>query len=629
MFISSLREKIQNDVKTTTITHKFIRTLRDGGRLVRNYTQNIDSLEQREGLCTEIARGPGNKARFHAKTQREPRPGVIDGESPHNGGAEVVLLHGNLVSLRCGICGKLCNWDSDDRQSTTLSGSAPDCPSCTEYNARRRGGGRRELAVGRLRPDVVLYGEEHPNANLIAPLITHDLSLGPDFLLIMGTSLRVHGLKVMVKEFAKAVHVKGGKVVFVNQTKPPESTWGEFIDYWVEWDCDEWVMDLQERRADIWLPQGSQMEMNRKESASDTKMEKTSKGSRTQVSRPQAVRDDKLNGVYQTFKILDSLRQIADSSGKISDRPIYWEKTGRTIIAPVKVEPSKQSRKSLPASRNTSKEANSKKRKSYPITLPNEKSIEEVAEVWDRLRKIAPGLGAAPPASGRIALEELHRNRGFPVQHMYTNITRSFPDQSANRFPWLDGLTLLTHPPSGAEPPIHAPKRIEKPAVMARPVNHAYGTRSSTRQSGISAESAMPAPLSEISNGNTTIVVVGTFSRPSLPLQISDANNTIVVDTPTCLSPSDMSNGSATIIVDNNPSQHSLPSSPSTEDEIVVAAPSTKVEKPPTPPTSDPMTPSAQRIKRMGSLGAILSSPEDGSRSSGSAGTVYYDAEEA
>jgi hypothetical protein len=42
MFISSLRQKIQNEVKSTTEAHDFIRVLRDGGRLVRNYTQNID-----------------------------------------------------------------------------------------------------------------------------------------------------------------------------------------------------------------------------------------------------------------------------------------------------------------------------------------------------------------------------------------------------------------------------------------------------------------------------------------------------------------------------------------------------------------------------------------------------------
>ena len=575
MFISSLRQKIRNDVKSTTIAHKFLRTLRDGGRLVRNYTQNIDCLEEREGLSTDLTRGAGSKARFQARTQREPRPQLVDGDSPHNGGVECVLLHGSLVGLRCGICAKLCSWEMEERQSATLSGSAPDCPSCTDYNAKRTGRGRRGLAVGRLRPDIVLYGEEHPNANLIAPLITHDLSLGPDFLLIMGTSLKVHGLKVMVKEFAKAVHIRGGKVVFVNRTKPPESTWGEFLDYWVEWDCDEWVLDLQERRGDIWLPQGSQVELNiRRESAGDTKVQ-----AKKAASRPQATRDDKMNGVYHTFKILDSLSQIKDSSGTKSTRPIYWDKPVRTVVAPaMKAEPSRQARKFLPATKPLSKEGNSKKRKSCPITLQDDRKPPTATEYWEHLRKLAPGLDPTPPETGRVPLKELHYNRDFPINNIFI---RSFP---VNHFPALAGLNLITHPPSGLDVPIHTPKSVPKPAVERRPVTHSYSTRASARLSGISTELAPSGRLSGISNEST-------------------------------------------IVVDDTPSQPSLPSWSSTEDTIVVAPP-TGDEKPLTPPTSDPMTPSTQRIKRMGSIGAILSSPEDGARSDASATTVYYDAVE-
>ena len=698
MFISSLREKIQNDVKSTTTTHKFIRTLRDGGRLVRNYTQNIDCLEEREHMCTDLTVGAGSKTRFQAKFLREPRPRFVERGSALCGGVECVLLHGSLVKLRCGICGTLCSWETDDRHSTTLSGSAPDCPSCTEHSARRQGRGRRGLAVGRLRPDIVLYGEEHPNASLIAPLITHDLSLGPDFLLIMGTSLKVHGLKIMVKEFAKSVHSKGGKVVFVNRTKPPESTWGEFIDYWVEWDCDEWVMDLQERREDIWLPQGSQMVL-RRHSAGDVKTERNAKRPRAQNSRPQAVRDDKMSGVYQTFKILDSLRLIEDLSGAISTRRIYWEKTVRSI-APAKTELKKEVRKSLPASKPSAKEGNSKKRKSCQSNLPTRISSQDATEIWNRIRSFAPGLKPEPPEIGRVPLKDLHYNRDFPVHNLYMNYTRSFQDQSRNRFPWLDGLNLATHPPSGVGPPLHPPERIEKPVIHSpvvdhRPVTHSYGTRAS-RRSGL-VQTAVPALHYEAPNGQTAIPVDDQARRPcsssesnkatvdtafdltlpperqsslhsgapdgdapiaaddtsspalpfssasrdsttnsvdkpinpSLPPAMPNGSTTIVVDTTTRPShPSEISNKKTTILVDTSV-YPSLPSTPTGEDTILVTAPSSQDGNPSTPPTSvDPMTPSSQRIKRMGSIGAILSSPE-GSRSNESDRTVYYDAEEA
>ncbi|GJC94686.1 Hst3 protein [Colletotrichum higginsianum] len=148
---------------------------------------------------------------------------------------------------------------------------APECPYCAGATAARQERGKRALGVGKLRPDIVLYGEEHPNAHLISPIITHDLGLSPDLLLILGTSLKVHGLKVLVREFAKTIHSRGGKVVFVNYTKPPESSWGDIIDYWVQWDCDAWVSNLKERIPLLWLPPGTKLSKKKKESSDKPK----------------------------------------------------------------------------------------------------------------------------------------------------------------------------------------------------------------------------------------------------------------------------------------------------------------------------------------------------------------------
>ncbi|GAB1318444.1 NAD-dependent deacetylase hst3 [Madurella fahalii] len=174
-----------------------------------------------------------------------------------NRGVECVFLHGSLAELRCFVCARTASWDDEARQADTLAGRQPICPHCAGATAAREERGKRALGVGKLRPDIVLYGEEHPHAHLISPLVQHDLSLGPDMLLILGTSMRVHGLKVLVREFAKAVHDRGGKVVFVNFTKPPESVWADIIDFWVQWDCDAWVGDLQARKPSLWLPPGT------------------------------------------------------------------------------------------------------------------------------------------------------------------------------------------------------------------------------------------------------------------------------------------------------------------------------------------------------------------------------------
>jgi NAD-dependent SIR2 family protein deacetylase len=500
MFITSLRQKIQ-DVRDTTETHKFLRVLRDGGRLVRNYTQNIDLLEEREGLVTDISLGPGNRSRFHSKSTREPRPGNVERDHPQFGGVEVVALHGSLATLRCQLCSKPSSWDDPDNLAATLAGTAPECDYCTEYNQHRKGRGRRSLAVGRLRPDIVLYGEEHPAANLISPLVTHDLKLGPDVLLIMGTSLKVHGLKILVREFAKAVHDRGGKVVFVNRTKPPESTWGDVIDYWVAWNCDTWVSDLKKRRADIWLPQGTMMEDNNRRESSDGKRRASGTTKQpTKRQRPQALRDDKTNGVFVTFKILDMLGKFRDSKGRTADRVPYWPQTiSRVSNASIQYDSAKKShkkgaskapaRKSISNATPTTRSKPNNKRKSLPDPLSEDyvptseldvKNNETylVAKLWGDLRKIAPGLTPHPPRELRYPFSEMTSNT--------PNYLTSFPSSSpSNHLPnvggktnWgpMDQMNLMTLPPSGASIPVHTPKTTERKAV-----SHGYGTRLSGR----------------------------------------------------------------------------------------------------------------------------------------------------
>ncbi|KAL8853879.1 MAG: hypothetical protein Q9221_001350 [Calogaya cf. arnoldii] len=255
-FIASLRKKIREEVKQTTPTHRFIRTIRDSHKLVRCYTQNIDGLESRLGLSMDLNHGKGNRSRFTKKSRSIPQTAAkATPGSPTHGGCEVVPLHGDLAVLRCTLCQQTCGWEDRAREATMLKGKAPECFSCATSDQQRRDRGKRGTKIGSLRPNIVLYGEEHPEADAVGSITTHDLSLSPDVLLILGTSLHVHGLKTMVKEFAKCVHARPkekGKVIFVNLSKPSESTWSDSIDYWVSMDCDEWIGTLRRHRPDIW-----------------------------------------------------------------------------------------------------------------------------------------------------------------------------------------------------------------------------------------------------------------------------------------------------------------------------------------------------------------------------------------
>lgn len=360
-FATSLRQRVKE--VEPTITHRFIAQMRDVGKLARVYTQNIDEIEKKIGLSTDLKHGLGNRKRKSIK-QQHPEPseeeeatGSPDDAGPVQSagaapasqkseegtltqsksrsdlspgrGVECVFLHGSLHSLRCFVCGKLCDWDEDGRESCTLSGEQPECPHCAGATAARLEKGKRALGIGKLRPDIVLYGEEHPQSDLISPLVQHDLAAGPDLLLVLGTSLRVHGLKVMVKEFARAVHKKGGKVVFINFTKPSESVWGDILDYWIEWDCDAWVEDLKTRKPLLWLSPDERIELDRqrRETLAEKKREASKKRdslgatreippeqrkTRAPPKNPVAMRNDYHCGAYIVWDIFQTLARIGN-----------------------------------------------------------------------------------------------------------------------------------------------------------------------------------------------------------------------------------------------------------------------------------------------------------------------------
>ncbi|KAK1963915.1 DHS-like NAD/FAD-binding domain-containing protein, partial [Colletotrichum sublineola] len=135
-----------------TETHRFIKRLRDTGRLVQNYTQNIDCLEEKVGLSTGL--------------QKEPTS--LSGDTK---GVDCVLLHGSLLFLRCFLCLKRHNRDEGKHEEETLSGNEPPCPSCAKVSADRVRKGKRATAIGILRTDIVLYEESSPQADFITNII--------------------------------------------------------------------------------------------------------------------------------------------------------------------------------------------------------------------------------------------------------------------------------------------------------------------------------------------------------------------------------------------------------------------------------------------------------------------------
>jgi NAD-dependent SIR2 family protein deacetylase len=302
---------------------------------MRCYTQNIDGLEARDGLIMDMASGKGNKRRFMKKNFEAPLPEQTS-NTDFDAGVEVVQLHGDLETLRCSYCQRKTEW-TDEATEIYLEGVAPKCKKCTESSERRQSTGKRGLSVGVLRPNIVLYGESNPSDHLLGPLVPFDIASGPEVLIIMGTSLRVHGLKKVIRDFAKAVHSRKerGRVVFVNRESPAESIWDGVIDDYVSMDCDDWVRDLRTRREDLWLRQGELdlkltrpvVKRKRKKKSTDSDSNLPAKRLKVTVKIPKRIMTPKKGKATSPMNIAEILNPGPTPGGRKRPPPIFTAET--------------------------------------------------------------------------------------------------------------------------------------------------------------------------------------------------------------------------------------------------------------------------------------------------------------
>ncbi|EIW87065.1 DHS-like NAD/FAD-binding domain-containing protein [Coniophora puteana RWD-64-598 SS2] len=237
-FISQLKRSI--DAAHPAETHRFIEMLDKKQKLLRSYTQNIDGFEERLGLCGSSSEGVKTSTKGKSKLRLKD--------------VRNVQLHGDIHRVRCTLCSANLPF-TEEYLDIFQDGSAPHCPECISRSNARVARSARPIKVGTLRPAIVLYDEAHPLGDEIGTIQTKDMTRKPDLLVVMGTSLKVHGLKRLVKDFAKVVHDNApssqstskapsnplaGKVIFVNKT-PPAGEWADVIDYHVAGDTDGWV----------------------------------------------------------------------------------------------------------------------------------------------------------------------------------------------------------------------------------------------------------------------------------------------------------------------------------------------------------------------------------------------------
>lgn len=214
-------EKLYNLSQSSTASpfHLMINDLSKQGRLLRLYTQNIDCLDvELSHLKTEIP------LTFNKKSN-----------------PKTVQLHGSVKLLNCSKCNYISELNNEYFENRKFGESKliRSCPSCEEMNLVRQVAGKRVQNTGILRPRIVLYNEFHPDGEIIGTITEKDLKSKPDCLIITGTTLKIPGVRRLVKEMARVVHSNKGYVIWINIDEPPQSVidYVEYFDLIIVGDC--------------------------------------------------------------------------------------------------------------------------------------------------------------------------------------------------------------------------------------------------------------------------------------------------------------------------------------------------------------------------------------------------------
>jgi len=195
--------------------HHMLASIAKEKRLLRLYTQNIDSIDtQMQPLNTTVP--------LNAKG---PWPTTIQ-------------LHGGLEQMVCTKCGHL-------QPFNALLFEGPEPPLCgackAEDEVRTTFAGKRSHGIGRLRPRIVLYNEYNPDEEAIGMVSKADLRRVPDAVIVVGTSLKIPGVRRIVKEMCQLTRSRrDGITAWINTDPEPQGA--EFKDCWdfiVRGKCDD------------------------------------------------------------------------------------------------------------------------------------------------------------------------------------------------------------------------------------------------------------------------------------------------------------------------------------------------------------------------------------------------------
>lgn len=163
IFYSIARKVLPESTKFSP-THRFIKMLDERGKLLRNYTQNIDNLEHYAGLAPE----------------------------------KLVQCHGSFGMARCMSCSKQIPGESI--YTEIREGIVPKCPDCAKKRKRMEDDENSygDESFGVFKPEITFFGESLPD-RFEDMLVKQGDARNCDLLICLGTSLKVAPVSEIVK----------------------------------------------------------------------------------------------------------------------------------------------------------------------------------------------------------------------------------------------------------------------------------------------------------------------------------------------------------------------------------------------------------------------------------------------
>ncbi|KAI1504606.1 DHS-like NAD/FAD-binding domain-containing protein [Biscogniauxia marginata] len=227
--------------------HHLIASLAKEGRLLRLYTQNVDGLDtSMPPLSTTVPLNP-----------KAPWPKTIQ-------------LHGGLEKMVCSKCSEISQFDG----SLFEGPEAPLCKGCKETdNVRTAHAGKRSHGIGRLRPRMVLYNEYNPDEESIANVVRADIRSKPDAVIVVGTSMKIPGVRNMVKDMCRVTRERrDGITAWINlDTEPTGADLKNCWDLVVRGKCDDVASLVQLPRYDESIDQGEETLVDYKKYENDVR----------------------------------------------------------------------------------------------------------------------------------------------------------------------------------------------------------------------------------------------------------------------------------------------------------------------------------------------------------------------